>query len=94
MSLITLTTDFGLGCWFVATMKGVIKNIHSPAEIVDITHNVKPYNVPDAAFILQNCYAYFPSGTVHTVVVDPGVGSDRHPSSPRLPESPGPMWLT
>jgi S-adenosylmethionine hydrolase len=78
VSLITLTTDFGLGCWFVATMKGVIKNINPHAEILDITHNVKPYNVPEAAFVLQNCYAYFPSGTIHTVVVDPGVGSDRH----------------
>lgn len=78
MSLITLTTDFGLNNWFVGCMKGVIKNINPDAEVVDITHGVRPHSVSEAAFILRNSYNYFPAGTVHTVVVDPGVGSERH----------------
>ncbi len=78
MSVITLTTDFGLDNWFVGTMKGVIKNINPDAEIVDITHAVRPHSITEAAFILGNCFSYFPSGTIHTVVVDPGVGSGRH----------------
>jgi len=78
MSIITLTTDFGLDNWFVGTMKGVIKSINPDAEVVDITHAVRPFNISEAAFILRNSYGYFPSGTVHTVVVDPGVGSKRN----------------
>jgi S-adenosylmethionine hydrolase len=78
MSVITLTTDFGLDNWFVGTMKGVIKNINPDVEIVDITHHVRPQNIFEAAFVLENSYTYFPAGTIHTVVVDPGVGSDRH----------------
>jgi len=78
MSIITLTTDFGLDNWFVGTMKGVIKSINPDAEVVDITHAVPPHSIPEAAFILQNSYSYFPPGTIHTVVVDPGVGSTRN----------------
>jgi len=78
MSVVTLTTDFGLDNWFVGTMKGVIKNINPDVEIVDITHGVRPQNIFEAAFALGNSYTYFPTGTIHTVVVDPGVGSDRH----------------
>lgn len=78
MSVITLTTDFGCDNWFVGTMKGVIKKVNPNAEIVDITHAVRPQNIFEAAFILGNAYSYFPAGTIHTVVVDPGVGSDRN----------------
>ena len=78
MSIITLTTDFGLDNWFVGTMKGVIKSINPDAEVVDVSHGVRPHNVSEAAFILRNSYSYFPSGSIHTVVVDPGVGSKRH----------------
>jgi len=78
MSIITLITDFGLDNWFVGSMKGVIKNINPDVEIVDMTHAIRPHNISEAAFVLQNCYGYFPSGTIHTVVVDPGVGSERN----------------
>ncbi len=78
MTMITLITDFGHENWFVGTMKGVIKNINPDVEIVDITHGVRPHNVFEAAFVLGNSYGYFPPGTIHTVVVDPGVGSGRH----------------
>ena len=79
MFIITLTTDFGFDNWFVGTMKGVIKSINPDAEVVDITHGVRPHNISEAAFILRNSCGYFPPGTIHTVVVDPGVGSKRHP---------------
>lgn len=78
MSIITLTTDFGFDNWFVGSMKGVIKRINPDADIVDITHAVRPYNISEAAFILRNSYSYFPTGTIHTVVIDPGVGGQRH----------------
>ncbi len=78
MSIITLTTDFGLDNWLVGTMKGVIKSINPEAEIVDIAHGVRKYSIAEAAFVLRNSYSYFPPGTIHTVVVDPGVGSKRH----------------
>jgi S-adenosylmethionine hydrolase len=60
-------------------MKGVILSINREAVLVDLTHQVKSFDVVDGALILVQSYAYFPSGTVHTVVVDPGVGSERRP---------------
>ncbi len=78
MSIITLTTDFGLDNWFVGTMKGVIKSINPEADVVDIAHGVRKHSISEAAFVLRNSYNYFPPGAIHTVVVDPGVGSKRH----------------
>ena len=75
--IITLLTDFGLFAPYVGTMKGVILGIDSGVQIVDITHGIGAQNVDEAAFVLKNSYAYFPRGTIHLVVVDPGVGSDR-----------------
>lgn len=75
--LITLLTDFGLRDHFVAAMKGVIFSINHDAEIVDISHLVPPQDVFHAAFLLKNVYAYFPTDTIHLVVVDPGVGTQR-----------------
>ncbi len=79
MSLITLTTDFGFHDHYVGTMKGVILNINPAAEIVDICHAVQSYDVLEGALTLAQAYAYFPAGTVHLVVVDPGVGTTRRP---------------
>jgi S-adenosylmethionine hydrolase len=76
-SLITLLTDFGYSDPFVGVMKGVILNICPEVRIVDITHNIGPQNIDEAAFKLKSSYSYFPKGTIHTVVVDPGVGTDR-----------------
>ena len=73
--VITLTTDFGLDDPFVGIMKGVILNIVPDAQIVDITHNIEPQNITQAALILNATYPWFPRKTVHVVVVDPGVGS-------------------
>jgi S-adenosyl-L-methionine hydrolase (adenosine-forming) len=75
--IITLTTDFGLADPFVGIMKGVILNIAPTAQIVDITHEIEPQSILQAALALEASHPYFPKNTVHLVVVDPGVGSER-----------------
>ncbi|HEV3208022.1 MAG TPA: SAM-dependent chlorinase/fluorinase [Terriglobales bacterium] len=77
--IITLTTDFGLNDHYVGTIKGVILNIVPDVQIVDICHSVQAFDVLDGALTLAQSYSYFPSGTVHLVVVDPGVGTARRP---------------
>ena len=77
--LITLLTDFGDRDYFVASVKGVILNINPQAQIVDLSHHVTPHDVADAAYLLKSCYRYFPDGTIHVAVVDPGVGTTRRP---------------
>lgn len=79
MSIITLTTDFGSTDPFFGVMKGVILTISPNARIEDITHDVFPQDIWQANFIIQTCYHYFPKGTIHVCVVDPGVGSKRRP---------------
>jgi S-adenosylmethionine hydrolase len=79
ISVVTLLTDFGTRDYFVASMKGVILNINPQARIVDLSHHVKPQHVEEAAYLLKSCYHYFPEGTVHVAVVDPGVGTKRRP---------------
>jgi S-adenosylmethionine hydrolase len=77
--IITLTTDFGINDHYVGTMKGVILDIVPEAQIVDISHAVQAFDVLDGALTISQAYSYFPTGTVHMVVVDPGVGSARRP---------------
>ncbi len=77
MKPITLTTDFGLEDWFVGTMKGVIQKIAPNALVIDLTHGILPGDVRAGTFVLAAAYRYFPTGTIHTVVVDPGVGGER-----------------
>lgn len=77
--VVTLTTDFGLNDHFVGTMKGVILGIVPDAEIVDISHAVQAFDVLDGALTIAQAYSYFPTSTVHVVVVDPGVGTARRP---------------
>src|SRR6478735_10249969 len=77
--LITLTTDFGTADHFVASMKGVLLSLAPRARIVDITHEIAPYDVNEAGFVLAQAWHWFPQGTTHVVVVDPGVGSERRP---------------
>ncbi len=77
--IITLLTDFGTKDHYVASMKGVILSINRDCTVVDITHDVTPHNVQEGALILANTYSYFPKGTIHLSVVDPGVGSTRKP---------------
>lgn len=77
--LITFTTDFGTSDHFAGTMKGVVLGIAPTARIVDITHEVQPFEVTDGAYTIAQTYRYFPKKTIHVVVVDPGVGSTRRP---------------
>jgi len=75
--MITLTTDFGTSDGYVAAMKGVMCSVAPEARFVDVTHEVSPQDVMEAAFVLKSALPYFPDGTVHLVVVDPGVGTER-----------------
>jgi S-adenosylmethionine hydrolase len=75
--IITLTTDFGTRDSYVGTMRGVILRIHPAATIVDLTHQIQPQDLMESSLVLENCYRFFPVGTVHVVVVDPGVGTRR-----------------
>ncbi len=75
--VITLTTDFGLRDYFVGVLKGVLLQSLPLAHVIDITHEIAPHDVISASFVVQETFRYFPEGTVHLVVVDPGVGTSR-----------------
>jgi len=77
--IVTLTTDFGTNDHFVGAVKGVILDIVPEAAIVDISHAVQAFDVLDGALTISQAYSYFPTGTIHMVVVDPGVGTTRRP---------------
>jgi S-adenosylmethionine hydrolase len=75
--LITLTTDFGDSAPYVSVMKGVIYALCPVARVVDLTHAIAPQNIRQAAYFLATAVPYFPAGTIHVCVVDPGVGTER-----------------
>jgi S-adenosyl-L-methionine hydrolase (adenosine-forming) len=77
--IITLTTDYGTNDHLVGVMKGVILGINPEAHIVDITHQVAAFDLLEGALVIANAYAYFPARSIHVVVVDPGVGTERRP---------------
>ena len=77
--IITLITDFGLEDPFVGVMKGVIYSINPEAAIVDITHGIASHDILEAALAVRSSYGFFPPGTIHVAVVDPGVGTSRRP---------------
>ena len=77
--IITLTTDYGTNDHLVGTLKGVILKINPEVTIVDISHDVTPYDLLDGALTIGSSYSYFPARTIHVVVVDPGVGTERRP---------------
>jgi len=78
-AIITLTTDYGTNDHLVGTLKGVILKINPDVTIVDITHQVAAYDLLDGALAIGSAYSYFPPRTIHIVVVDPGVGTERRP---------------
>ncbi len=84
MPIITLTTDFGIKDGFTGVLKGVIWGICPEVHIADITHSISPQNILEGAFALGRAYAFFPSGTIHVAVIDPGVGTQRRPIAARL----------
>ncbi len=84
MSIISLMTDFGIKDGNVGVMKGVIWNISPDAQIADLSHTISPQNVLEASLILARSAPYFPAGSIHLVVVDPGVGTNRRHIAARL----------
>ncbi len=86
-AIITLTTDFGLSDAYVAAMKGAILGINPEATLVDICHTIKPQNISQGAFVLNTAYQFFPQKTIHLVVVDPGVGTERRAVILRTPSA-------
>ena len=81
--IITLLTDFGEGS-YVPSVKGVLLSLLPEVKLVDITHQIPPGGIGSAAYVLCHTATFFPEGTVHLAVVDPGVGTERHPR--RAPE--------
>ena len=77
--IITLATDFGDESGYAGVMKGVILTVNPDCQIIDITHRVSQQDIEEAAFLLNNSFSYFPEHSIHVVVVDPGVGSERKP---------------
>ncbi|HRU81512.1 MAG TPA: SAM-dependent chlorinase/fluorinase, partial [Candidatus Methanomethylicus sp.] len=75
LTIVTLTTDFH--GHYVGVMKGVIKSLSPATEVIDLSTEVEPFGLKGGAFILCSSYKYFPKGTIHLVVVDPGVGTSR-----------------
>jgi S-adenosylmethionine hydrolase len=82
--IITLTTDFGQSDYDAGVLSGVIWSIAPQARLVDLTHGIERHNVLEAALMLERCTPYFPPGTIHVVVVDPGVGTQRRGLAARL----------
>jgi S-adenosylmethionine hydrolase len=76
-SIVTLLTDFGLGDPYVGIMKGVIAGVNPAVSVIDITHDIPAQNIYAASYCLKSAYRYFPGGSVHVAVVDPGVGTAR-----------------
>ncbi len=84
MTVVTLTTDFGTRQGSHAVMHGAIYRIAPDATITDLSHHIEPQNIREAAFVVDNSAFFFPEGTVHVIVVDPGVGTDRRPIAARI----------
>lgn len=77
--VLTLTTDFGYRDHYVGAMKGVVASLAPGVQVFDITHDVPSFDVAEGAFAIAQAWRSYPDGTVHVVVVDPGVGSSRAP---------------
>jgi S-adenosyl-L-methionine hydrolase (adenosine-forming) len=89
MQIVTLTTDFGAGDYEIGSMMGVIWSAAPTTRLVDLTHDIERHNIRQAALMLDRCTPYFPAGTIHLVVVDPGVGTKRRVAAARL----GDQWF-
>ncbi len=89
MRVITLTTDFGCGDFEIGTLKGVIWKIAPHVKIADLSHEIHPQNVLEGALLLGRCTPYFPKGSIHVAVIDPGVGTERQVIAARC----GTQWF-
>lgn len=85
-NVITLTTDFGLQDYYVSAMKAVMLGIQPDVRLVDISHDIPPQDIMAGSWVLRNSAMLFPPGTVHTIVVDPGVGTERKPVALQIGE--------
>lgn len=85
--VITLTTDFGTNDAYAASLKGAILSINPDSHIIDISHDIEPQNIRQAAFLIHTVHSSFPAGTMHLVIVDPGVGGVRRAVALRTPEA-------
>lgn len=86
-TIITLLTDFGTEDTYAGVMKGVIASLCPDATVIDLTHEVPPQDIATGAFLLDVSVDYFPEGTIHVAVVDPGVGTARKPIALRTPKA-------
>jgi len=86
MTIITLTTDFGERDGYVGVMKGVIWGIAPQVRFADLSHLVTPQNITEGALVLGRAWHYFPAGTIHLAIVDPGVGTNRRALAARIGE--------
>jgi len=77
--IVTFLSDFGTADGYAGSVKGVIKSISSEIEIIDVSHDIEPFNIDKASFAILNYYEQYPIGTIHLAVVDPGVGGFRKP---------------
>lgn len=77
MQIITLITDYGGRDYYVGALKGVILSIAPKVTLVDVTHEVEPHNILHGAFVLRSIWPWYPAGTIHLAIVDPGVGTER-----------------
>lgn len=84
MSVVTLTTDFGIGDYGAGLLSGVIWKIAPDAKVVELSNGIPPQDIITAQVLLEYAFPYFPDGTIHLVVVDPGVGTNRRPIAARL----------
>lgn len=82
--IITLTSDFGLRDYYVSAMKAVILGINRDARLIDVSHDIEPQDIMAAAWITKNSAFLYPSGSIHLVIVDPGVGTKRKPVALRI----------
>ena len=78
LPVITLLTDFGVQDEYVGVMKGVILSINSTVQLIDITHDLTRHDIMQAALVIKSAFKYFPQGSIHVIVVDPGVGGERN----------------
>ena len=90
MRVVTLTTDFGTRDYYVGTMKGVLLRINTDIRIVDLTHEIEKQEIVEAAIVLRSSRGFFPEGSIHIAVVDPGVGG---PQRPIMVESSGQFYI-
>ena len=94
MSIVTLTSDYGTKDFFVSAVKGKILSELDNVNIVDISHEITPFHLPECAYIVRNAYKNFPKNTVHIIAVVPQLASDKSPNAHELIETSDTEWIS